>query len=432
VLLNIPEDPDAVDGAVPRQVGARACPDVVGVPVSSRTPALLVTELFPPALGGSAELFGNVYGRLGGIAVTVLTEDTAQETPGFIGTVRVVRERMRAAHWGLLQPTALAHHLRRAVRVRTLSAAGGGIVHCGRALPEGLHAWLARLAGGRRYICWAHGEELASAGSSRELRVLTWLVLRGAAVVLANSWNTAKLLQTFGVPAAHIQVVHPGVDTARFCPRGETAPELRRRLASGGELLLLTVGRLQRRKGHDLVLRALAALGNSLAPLRYVIAGDGDDRVRLESLATELGLGGRVTFVGAVPPAALPAYYAAADLFVHPNRLDGHDFEGFGIVFLEAAAAGLPVIAGTTGGAPEAVVHGATGLLVSGTSVDELCAALGALVSSRERREAMGRAGRVRAMREFSWDRAAALVAAAHERVASGSWPPATDGQASR
>jgi len=416
VLLNIPQDPHT--GAAPC---GPAAPGDRSLTRAGTIPALLVTELFPPALGGSAELFGNVYSRLNEIAVTVLTEVTAEETPAFVETCRLLREHMRAPHWGLLHRGALVHHLRRAARVRHLSASIDGIVHCGRALPEGLHALLARLAGGRRYICWAHGEELASAGSSRELRTLTRLVLRGASVVLANSWNTAGLLQRLGVPGRHIQVVHPGVDAERFCPDQQTAPEVRRRLTRDGELLLLTVGRLQRRKGHDLVLRALAALRDSGAPVRYVIAGDGEDRGRLESLTTELRLGDSVWFAGAISPADLPAYYAAADVFVHPNRIEGNDFEGFGIVFLEAAAAGLPVIAGTTGGAPEAVVDGSTGLLVSGTNVDELCAAITALVSSSTRRQAMGHAARQRAIREFSWERAAALVARTHERVTGGS-----------
>jgi phosphatidylinositol alpha-1,6-mannosyltransferase len=133
----------------------------------------------------------------------------------------------------------------------------------------------------------------------------------------------------------------------------------------------------------------------------------------------ELGVNDRVIFLGAVSSDMLPACYAAADIFVHPNRVDGRDFEGFGLVFLEAAAAGLPVIAGQTGGAPEAIEAGKTGLLVSGTDVAEMVRALRCLLANPDGRRAMGRAGRERAVSQFSWERAADLTRQAHERAAT-------------
>jgi phosphatidylinositol alpha-1,6-mannosyltransferase len=118
-----------------------------------------------------------------------------------------------------------------------------------------------------------------------------------------------------------------------------------------------------------------------------------------------------------VPAERLPSYYAAADCFVHPNRVDGSDVEGFGIVFLEAAASGLAVIGGSSGGAAEAVADGETGILVSGTDVDELCRALLALIRDPERRRAMGAVGRARAAGTFTWERAADVVGAIHQRL---------------
>jgi phosphatidylinositol alpha-1,6-mannosyltransferase len=180
---------------------------------------------------------------------------------------------------------------------------------------------------------------------------------------------------------------------------------------------MVTVGRLQRRKGHDLAIEALARGGVALARVRYLIVGDGEERERLQRLAGERGVRDRVTFTGAVSGDMLPDYYGAGDFFVHPNRIDGCDAEGFGIVFLEAAAAGLPTIGGASGGVPEAVDKDVTGLLVSGTDADELAAAIARLSSSGELRRQMGEAGRRRVLQQFTWERAAEQVGAIHHRL---------------
>jgi phosphatidylinositol alpha-1,6-mannosyltransferase len=224
-------------------------------------------------------------------------------------------------------------------------------------------------------------------------------------------------LEAFGVRASKIIVVQPATDPERFSPAVDGSA-WRRRLAPGGELLLLTVGRLQRRKGHDLVLRALASLLAEGLDLRYAIAGTGEERSRLESLAADLAVGARVTFLGAVPQDDLPSLYAACDVFVHPNRVEDGDFEGFGIVFLEAAATSKPTIGGRSGGVPESVEEGTTGLLVAGTDADALALALRRLASSAALRRQMGEAGRARVLSSFRWSRASSAIEAVHARLA--------------
>jgi phosphatidylinositol alpha-1,6-mannosyltransferase len=202
-------------------------------------------------------------------------------------------------------------------------------------------------------------------------------------------------------------VIYPGVDAQRFRPEVDGAADLRRSLARDDEILMLTVGRLQARKGHDLVLKALGSLPAGSPVVRYAVVGDGPDGPRLKALAADLGLLSRVHFVGVVPPEALPAYYAAADIFIHPTRVEGEDFEGFGIVFLEAAAAGLPAIGGRSGGAPEAIEEGRTGELVSGTDTEELRASIVRIAASRSARTTLGKAARERVLAQFTWERAA-------------------------
>jgi phosphatidylinositol alpha-1,6-mannosyltransferase len=194
---------------------------------------------------------------------------------------------------------------------------------------------------------------------------------------------------------------------------------VRRRYAGPGDILLLSVGRLQRRKGHDIAIQAIATLRTRLPNLRYVIAGDGEERSRLERLAADLNVQDRVFFAGIVSDADLPAFYAACDIFLLPNRVDEGDIEGFGIVFLEAAASGKPVIGGNNGGVPEAVDRDVTGLLVDGADVWAVAAAIADLATSEERRGRMGLAGRVRAHGSFSWQRAAAAVSELQRREAS-------------
>ena len=391
---------------------------------SARPRAVVLTELFPPTIGGSGELLANVYSRFGEIPVTVLTGAASGDTPSLRGPsdlLTVRRDTKWSRNWGLLHPVGGWRHLVRTQRLLRLARAGQAVVHCARAFPEGLDGYLAKRLGGADYICWVYGEELAYTRYSRELSRFMPLVYRNAGAILAISQNTARHLVEFGVPADRITIIRPGVDAERFSPKAASAQAVRRRLTQGDEVVLMTIGRLQRRKGHDLVLQTLATLGPESPPVRYVVVGGGPEEPRLQQMARELGVAERVTFVGAVPAEELPGYYAAADIFVHPNRNDGGDFEGFGIVLLEAAASGLPVIAGDTGGSPEAVENGSTGVLVSGVSVDQLKTVLLELIRSPFRRRTMGEAGRTMVLSEFSWDHAAASVAAIHERVASSS-----------
>ena len=376
--------------------------------------ALLVSEVFPPAIGGSGVLFENVYSRLGQIPVTVLSHG-----PGGSRSVRsrldVQHVDMAAPDWGIRRPASILRHVRLARAIRRLSVGTpSGFVHCGKALPEGFSARLAQLSGGAPYLCWVHGEELGLASTSRELGALTRRTYARARAVVANSENSRHLLvRDWNVSEDRVHVVHPGVDVNRFRPDVNRC-DWRHRYASDGETLFLSVGRLQRRKGHDLVLKALARWPADGARVRYLIAGDGPELEALKAEARSLRLGDLVVFIGAVSETDLPSLYAACDVFVMPNRREGVDFEGFGIVFLEAAASGLPTIGGKTGGVPEAVEDAVTGILIDGTDAADLASAMRQLTSQALRNK-MGAEGRARVIREFTWERAAHSMAAIHE-----------------
>lgn len=197
--------------------------------------------------------------------------------------------------------------------------------------------------------------------------------------VFTNSRNTARLItERLGVEPGRIGVVAPGVGEDFFQPHESP---------SGGPLRLLTVARLTRytaRKNVDGVLEAIALLRGKL-DLRYTVAGDGDDRPRLERLASALGLAGQVRFAGRVEREELLACYRDADLFVLTPRATANDVEGFGIVYVEAAASGVPVLGSRAGGATDAIEEATNGLLIDDASPAAIAAGIERFAAERER-----------------------------------------------
>jgi len=267
----------------------------------------------------------------------------------------------------------------------------------------------AHRAGGPGIDILCHGLDLLEPMSSRRYRWLMRRTLRGASRIIANSRYTAGLAKSAGAAPETVRVIHPGVDTLRFQPR-PAPPRLREDTSCANKTVLLTVTRLVPRKGVDAVIGILPRLAHRYPDLIYLVAGDGPERSRLEGLAKESGAADRIAFLGPPRTEDLPSLYNLADIFVMPNRLieEQGDVEGFGIVFLEAAASAVPAVGGDSGGAPDAIDDGNTGFVVTPDSPDELFDKLNALLSDPALREQMGAAGRQRAVREFQWHQIAA------------------------
>jgi phosphatidylinositol alpha-1,6-mannosyltransferase len=297
-------------------------------------------------------------------------------------------------------------------------------VQCGKCLPEGSLALALRWWTGLPYSVFVHGEELSFAAESRELTFLTGRVLRGAATLIANSHNTARLLTgTWGVRSERVKVLHPGVDTTRFVPAPRDAAA-RDRLGWGGRPVVLTVGRLVSRKGQDMMIRALPAVRRRVPDVLYAVIGDGEERANLETLADREGVRGHVQFLGEVPDDEIIRGYQQCDLFALPNRQVGPDIEGFGMVLLEAQACGRPVLAGASGGTAETMTPGQTGVVVPCEAPEPLAAAVADLLADPARLDRMGAAGRRWAVEQFDWealaDRAARLFLPGRVPVAEG------------
>jgi phosphatidylinositol alpha-1,6-mannosyltransferase len=273
-------------------------------------------------------------------------------------------------------------------------------------LPEGLVAWAVARLTFRPVVIYAHGEELTTWGRGGKYRAMRF-ALRHADRVIANSEHTRDTLLEMDIDATRITIIYPGVDVAVFKP-GLDARGLRDSLGiRPDEKLVFSVGRLSRRKGFDQMIRAVAQLRAEGIALRYVIAGIGEDAAYLDGLIAEHQVQDITHRIGAVNEADLPRWLNACDLFAMPNREINGDNEGFGMVFIEAAACGKPSLAGEAGGTGSAVLHNQTGLRVDGLSVDAVVAGLRSLLTQPTLSHEWGRHAYQRVQREFSWERVA-------------------------
>jgi phosphatidyl-myo-inositol dimannoside synthase len=372
--------------------------------------ALLVTANFPPKIGGTCTNYWNLYRRRRPEDVAILTGEAAgsAECDRDFGR-EIVRMSFQSRRW--TKPFEwIDVGLRRfpAAR-RIMKRRGFREIHCGSTFPEGVVGLLAKKLLGARVIQCVLGEDAEFFRHCRvEAPIQRWM-MRSADRVIANSRNTARICRELGATDANLRVIEPGVDVSAFKPDPEGARRIRAKYSVNGEPLLVTVGRLQKRKGHDRVLEALPHVRRLFPNVKYLVVGDStgaptSDADDLHRIVDSLALHDAVTFVGGVRFAELPAYYSAADLFVMPNRQIGGDVEGFGITFLEAAACGRTSIAGDSGGAVDAVLNEKTGLLVNGDDAGSVASGILSLLADPDRRTRLEIAAHKR-VAEFSWDR---------------------------
>ena len=367
---------------------------------------LVLTELFLPTKGGTAVWAAEVYKRLGGKEIHIVTADVpraAEVDASHPNTIH--RLNLKRVPW--LRPESLAMYARFLFKSLTLALTHRfDAIHAFRALPEGLVAWVVARLTFRPVVIYAHGEELTTWGSGGKYRAMRF-ALRHADRVIANSEHTRDTLLGMGIDSAAITIIYPGVDVAVFKPGLDTAG-LRESLGIRlDEKLIFSVGRLSRRKGFDQMIRAVAQLRTEGMSVRYIIGGIGEDAGYLDDLIAEHYLQGTVTRIGVVSDADMPRWINTCDVFAMPNREINGDNEGFGMVFIEAAACGKPVLAGKAGGTGAAVLDGVTGLRVDGTSAESVVTGLTRLLSGQDDVSTMGQQGLSRVREEFSWERVA-------------------------
>jgi len=384
---------------------------------------LLLSDIFPPKTGGSGRWFWEIYSRLPRDRVVI----AAGEGPGaeeFDRThdLKTLRLPIEMRTRGIRSFRNLKHYWRLASRVgKIVGREGITAIHCARNLPEAFVAYLVQKRRGTAYLCYAHGEDIGVSSTSRELAWMTRRAFAGASLVIANSQNTHDmLLNEWSLPESKVRLFTPGVDTRRFAP-APPDESIRAELGWTGRTVLLTVGRLQKRKGQDCLIRALKEIRRVHPNVLYAVLGDGDELPQLKALAEAEGVNENVQFLGGASDDTLLRCYQQCDLFVLPNRTIGKDSEGFGMVLLEAQACGKPVVAGASGGTAETMRIPETGRVVACDTPGPLAALLSELLSDPAELRAMGARGREWVCTHFDWDalsrRAAELFSGIPDRV---------------
>jgi len=363
---------------------------------------LLVTGVFPPGIGGMQSYYYHLC-RSSKLDMTVLAPQYEGDAAfdAVPQSYKIIRgpffrdEKINPGSW-----LSLLRYTWRTIRQEKIEVTVYGYILIG------FIGWLFNLLFGKEYVISTHGKDMMEFRNIIGLRFLTKIILKRATGILTNSEFTRKEVEKYGVDPHRIQLIYPGVEDV-YVPEDKD-PALVEKHGLAGKYVMMTVGRLVRRKGHDMVIRALPEAVKQIPNLVYLIVGDGPKRDRLEQLAKECGVWDRVVFAGYVEGNdEAKKYYNLCDQFIMTSRLleNKGDVEGFGIVYLEAASCRKAVIAGNSGGVGEAVLHEETGLLVDPESASEIASAIVRLYHNPQLRENLANRAYERAKKSFRYKR---------------------------
>jgi len=372
-------------------------------PAAGRGRTLVVTNDFPPRHGGIESFVASMAALLeaerpGSVVVHTRRQDGDAASDAALA-YPVVRDPAR-----LLLPTpALARRV-----AATARRYGCDSAWFGAAAPLGLLAPALRAAGVARTVATTHGHEVWWASVPGARSALRAVGDRNDVLTYLVEHTRVRIAPALGPRAAAAMVqLLPGVDVAEFAPGPRAAAgraAVRARHGLQGRPVVVCVSRLVPRKGQDVLARAWPAVRAAVPGAALLLVGEGSHRGAIERLVARYGLAGDVVLTGRVPAAELPDHYAAGDVFAMPcrDRLRGLETEGLGICYLEAAASALPVVAGRSGGAPEAVADGESGLVVDGRRPAAVAEAVIRLLTDRDRASRMGQRGRELAVQRWS------------------------------
>ncbi|HEV7649658.1 MAG TPA: glycosyltransferase family 4 protein [Actinophytocola sp.] len=369
---------------------------------------LVVTNDFPPRPGGIQSYLHSLATRLPDQDLVVYAPSWEHRTgshPEFDAEqpFPVIRH-----DGGLMLPTpAVARRAREILRAEQCDT-----VWFGAAAPLALLAPQLRAAGARRVIASTHGHEVGWSMLPVARQALRRIGSTTDVVTFVSKYTRSRFASAFG-PMAALEYLPSGVDTQQFQPNFAARKEIRARYGLGDRPTAVCVSRLWPRKGQDMLIKALPAIRNRVPEAALLLVGGGPYADRLRAMASQLGVAEHVFMTGRVPWEELPAHYVAGDVFAMPCRTHGRglDVEGLGIVYLEASASGLPVVAGRSGGAPETVLDGVTGNVLDGRDVAQLADTVGGLLADPTLASEMGEAGRRWVSGHWRWEDIAARLA---------------------
>ncbi|MFE3581240.1 glycosyltransferase family 4 protein [Streptomyces vinaceus] len=366
---------------------------------------LIVTNDFPPRPGGIQAFLHNMALRLDPDRIVVYASTWKRGAEGREATAafdaeqpfQVVRDRTT-----MLLPTPRV--TRRAVGL--LREHGCESVWFGAAAPLGLMGPALRRAGAQRIVATTHGHEAGWAQLPAARQLLRRIGEGTDTLTYLGEYTRSRIASALTERAAARMVqLPPGVDEKTFHP-GSGGSGVRARLGLTDRPVVVCVSRLVPRKGQDTLIEAMPRILAAVPDAVLLVVGGGPYEEDLRALAASTGVADSVVFTGAVPWSELPAHYGAGDVFAMPcrTRRGGLDVEGLGIVYLEASATGLPVVAGDSGGAPDAVLEGETGWVVRGGVPQDAADRVIALLRDPELRRRMGERGRAWVEEKWRWD----------------------------
>lgn len=345
---------------------------------------LLFTLEYPPFHGGVANYYGNLvkYWPEPG-DISVLNNNGGQ----------LINNKLPLLKW---LPAYFA--LRRKIKQEKIEH-----IIAGQILPLGAAALICAKFYKIKYSVILHGMDLTYALRKPRKKRLAGKILGGADKIICINGYTADLTkQFFPLNADKIAIINPAVEPARL-PAPEQISALKKQYNLTDKIILLSVGRLVERKGFDKVIEAMPAALKRIKNLVYFIIGGGPEIENFKLKIKNLGLEERVVIINQATDPERDIWYNACDIFIMPSRNIDGDFEGFGIVYLEANLAGKPVIAGRSGGVGEAVIDGSNGLLVNPENTGRIASAIINLAENPALRQRLGEQGRTRAINEFNW-----------------------------
>ena len=357
---------------------------------------LVVTNDFPPRIGGIEQYVAELVRHLSAdVSATILTSghaDAAAFDRSFPARV------IRWARYPLLPTPALARAVVENVREDRVD-----VVLFGATLPLASIAGTIRRRTAVPVVMMTHGLEPALTSLPGGSVLLRRIIRHAATTTVLSRWAEDRIRAAVG-PVARIELLRSGVDGDRYRPNLDVAAT-RHRYGLGDGPVVVTVARLVPRKGHDRLIAALPGIARVYPGVRLLIVGSGPSQPTLERLAARYGVASRVVFAGVVAEDELPAHFAAGDVFAMPcrSRWAGLDAEGLGTVFLQAAAVGRPALAGRSGGAPEAVIDGETGVVIDARTAAAVETGVLGLLSKPSVASAMGIAAASRVKHEFTW-----------------------------
>lgn len=363
---------------------------------------LVITNDFGPRTGGIETFVMGLLERIVDHKVVVFTSqqgDTSEYDQQWFKKfgVQVIRDRSKI----LLPSLRVAKRAKEIAQMHNIE-----VVVFGAAAPLALMAPKLRKAGVKKIIALTHGHEvwwarifpfnLAMKRIGNSVDHLTYL----------GEFTRQAISRSLSQKSIDSMVkIAPGIDTSHFSPQAD-ATQRRTELGLESKKIIISVGRLVHRKGQDKLIQAFPTIVREIPSAHLLIVGEGPYRAHLEKLVEKLSLKANVTFVGRIFYNDLPSYLSASDVFVMPSRsrFFGLEVEGLGIVYLEASACAIPVVAGVSGGAPDAVQEGITGLCVDGTNIGQIAEAVIHICSDSKRATKMGLAGRNWVIEQWQWE----------------------------